>query len=96
MEILGLALFSVWITGWFTPFNPAREWITDKWIRLCIKLNLHSLASLAVVISCSKCFGFWFTLLYSRDFILALNVSFVAFLITFGIEQIEQIKSKWE
>lgn len=95
MEILGLALFSVWITGWFTPFNPAREYITDKWVRLCIKLKLHSLASLAVVLSCSKCFGFWFTLLCKQDFFLALNVSFVAFLITFGIQQIEQIKSKW-
>ena len=95
MEILGLALFSVWITSWFTPFNPAREWITDKWIRLCIKLKLHSLASFAIVISCSKCFGFWFTLLCKQDFFLALNVSAVAFLITFGIEFIEQTKSKW-
>lgn len=96
MEILGLALFSVWITGWFTPFNPAREWITDKWIRMCIKLNIHSLASLAVVISCSKCFGFWFTLMYKKDIFLALSVSALAYFITFGIEQIEQTKSKWE
>ena len=92
MDILGLALFSVWMTGWFTPFNPAREYITDKWVRLCIKLKLHSLASLAVVLSCSKCFGFWFTLLCKQDFFLALNVSFVAFVITFGIEMIEKLR----
>jgi len=92
MEILGLALFSVWMTGWFTPFNTPREWITDKWVRLCIKLNLHSLASLAVVLSCSKCFGFWFTLIYKQDFFLALSVSALAFVITFGIEQIEKYR----
>ena len=92
MEILGLALFSVWMTGWFTPFNKPREYITDKWVRLCIKLNLHSLASLAVVLSCSKCFGFWFTLIYKQDFFLALSVSALAYLITFGIEQIEKTR----
>ena len=92
MEILGLALSSVWITGWFTPFNKPREWFTDKWIRLCIKLKLHSLASLAVVLSCSKCFSFWFVLIYKQDFFLALIVSAVAYLITFGIEQVEKTR----
>ena len=92
MGVIGLALFSVWMTGWFTPFNKPREYITDKWVRLCIKLNLHSLASLAVVLSCSKCFGFWFTLIYKQDFFLALSVSALAYLITFGIEQIEKTR----
>ena len=92
MEILGLALFSVWITGWFTPLNYFREVITDVWVRACIKSGFSSLASLAVVISCSKCFGFWFTLFYKQDFFLALSVSALAYVITFGIEQIEKMR----
>lgn len=90
MEILGLALFSVWITGWFTPLNYFREVITEYWIRTTIKAGVPAMASFAVVLSCSKCFGFWFTLLYKQDFFLALSVSALAFVITFGIEQIEK------
>jgi len=92
MEILGLALFSVWITGWFTPLNYFREVITEYWIRTTIKAGVPAMASMAVVLSCSKCFGFWFTLLYKKDFFLALGVSALAFVITFGIEQIEKYR----
>jgi len=92
MEILGLALFSVWITGWFTPLNYFREVITEYWIRTTIKAGVPAMASFAVVLSCSKCFGFWFTLLYKQDFFLALSVSALAFVITFGIEQIEKYR----
>ena len=90
METLYLALFSVWITGWFTPLNYFREVITEYWIRTTIKAGVPAMASFAVVLSCSKCFGFWFTLLYKQDFFLALSVSALAFVITFGIEQIEK------
>ena len=93
-EIIYIALFSVWITGWFTPFNPAREYITDKWVRLCIKLKVPTLANAIVVLSCPKCFGLWFTLIYKQSFTLALSVSFTAFLINFVIQEIEKISNK--
>jgi hypothetical protein len=89
-EIITLALFSIFMTGWFTPFNKPREWITDKWIRMCIKLNLYFLMDVIVVFSCSKCFGFWFTLIYTQSFILALNVGFLSFIITFIINEINK------
>lgn len=88
-EILKLALFSVWITGWFTPLNWLREVITEWWTKTTIKMGFPAFQRLAIVLSCSKCFGFWFTLIYTNDFWLALNVSAVAFGIKFIIDKIE-------
>ena len=89
-QIITLALFSVWITGWFTPLNGIREWISVKWIKMCIKLNLYFLMDAIVVLSCSKCFGFWFTIIYTQSFVLALNVGFLAFVITFVVNKINR------
>ena len=88
-QIITLALFSVWFTGWYTPLNKYREYVIDRYIRLCMRFNMPSLMGLVVILTCSKCFGFIFTLIYTQSFILALNVSFVAFLITFTINEIE-------
>jgi len=89
-QIITLALFSVWVTGWFSPLNGIREWITVKWIQMCIKLNLHFLMDAIVLLSCPKCFGFWFTLIYTQSFVLALNVGFLAFVITFIVNEINK------
>jgi hypothetical protein len=86
-QIIILALFSVWMTGWFTPFNPIREWITEKWIRMCFKLRVPVLMDAIVVLSCPKCFGFWFTLIYTQSFPLALSVAFTSFVINFLINK---------
>ena len=86
-QIIILALFSVWMTGWFTPFNPIREWITEKWIRMCFKLRVPFLMDAIVVLSCPKCFGFWFTLIYTQSGPLALSVSFSSFVINFLINK---------
>lgn len=91
-EIITLALLAVWLTGWFTPLNFFREVITEWWVKTTIKMGLPAMASFAVVLSCSKCMGFWLTLFWKQDFFLALSVSAVAFVITFGIEQIEKYR----
>ena len=89
-QIITLALFSVWITGWYTPLNKYREYVIDKYIRLCMRFNVPSLMDLIVILTCSKCFGFIFTLIYTQSFVLALSVSFTAFLINFVINQINR------
>lgn len=88
-NILTLALFANWITHWFTPLNYFREVAIEWWTRVTIKAGFYSLQRLAVVISCPKCFGFWYTALAFQDFWLALSVSFTAYLINFIIERIE-------
>lgn len=89
MEILALAIFSNWVTYWFTPLNWFREILTEAWVRTCIKAKLPAASSMAIVLSCPKCFGFWFTLFYKQDFWLALIVAFLSFVIKFVIDKIE-------
>ena len=89
-EIIILSLFSIWITGFFTPFNQPREWITDKWIRLCIRLNVPTLSNAIVLLSCPKCFGFWFSWIYTQSFVVGLSVAFMSFFINFAIQEMNK------
>ena len=88
-EIIALAIFANWVTHWFTPLNFFREVLVEWWTRVTIKKEMFAFQRLAVVVTCPKCFSFWFTLFYKQDFWLALIVSFVAYLINFVIERIE-------
>ena len=88
-QIIILALFSVWFTQWFSPLQKPKEWIIDVYIRGLIKINALWAAPLATVLTCPKCFGFWFTLLYTKSFALALSVGFLSYLIIFTINEIE-------
>lgn len=88
-EILTLSLFANWITHWFTPFNYFREKITEVWVEYSIRYLHPAFARLAIVLSCPKCFGFWFTLIYKHDFFLALAVSFGSLVIKFIIDKMQ-------
>lgn len=89
MEILGYALFAVWFTKWFSPIQPIKDAFIEAYTRYCIEKELFGLQKLAIILSCPRCFGFWFTLLYTYNFWLALIVSALAFVITFIIDKIE-------
>lgn len=83
MNTLTLALFALWITKWFTPLEYFRELFVSAWVEACIKIGFPAFSRLATIITCPTCFGFWFTLLYMRDFWMALSVSALAFVFNF-------------
>jgi len=89
LEILSLAVFANWVTHWFQPFNYFRDIIVDAWTNWTINNGWYGLQPLVKVITCAKCFGFWFSLLYLEDFWKALIVSFVAYLVKFVIDKVE-------
>lgn len=89
LEILALAIFANWITHWFQPLNYFRDKIVEDWTKWTINSGWYGLQPFAKVITCPKCFAFWFTLIYKEDFWLALIVSFVAYLIKFVIDKVE-------
>lgn len=89
LEILALAIFSNWITGWFQPIRFFRDTIVEWWTHFTIKGGMYGLQPIAKILTCPKCFGFWFTLIYKQDFWLALIVSLSAFVIKFVIDRIE-------
>ena len=88
MNTLTIALFALWITKWFTPLEYFREVLVEAWVKTSIKSGFPALSSLATIITCPTCFGFWFTLLYKQDFWMALSVSALAFVFNFVYDKI--------
>lgn len=76
--IISIALFSVFATGYYTPLNPITEWIVDKYIRLCIKLNVFWATKASLFLTCAKCQAFIITLLYTWNLIDAIIASMLA------------------
>lgn len=89
LEILSIAIFANWVTGWFQPIRYFRDIIVEWWTNFTIKGGWYGFQSFSKVLVCPKCFAFWFTLAYKQDFWLALIVSFVALLVKFIIDKIE-------
>lgn len=84
LEILiSISLISVFVTGYYTPLNPIREWVTDKWVNFFVRNRLYRTAEVAIVFNCAKCMAFLATLLYTWNFIYAIIASIFALLIKY-------------
>lgn len=86
--IVSIALFSVFATGYYTPLNVITEWVVDKWVRLCIKLNLFPATKLALFLTCAKCQAFIITLFYTWNLIDAIVASMLALVIKWMIKEV--------
>jgi hypothetical protein len=86
IELLGYSALSLMIVKLFTPLDPVRERVIDFIIRLMIKRNWYWLQSLVIVLTCSMCFSFWATLLYTQDIWKATIVAVMTRLIDLTIE----------
>tara|TARA_R110000782_G_scaffold5455_9_gene18806 strand:+ start:1780 stop:2088 length:309 start_codon:yes stop_codon:yes gene_type:complete len=80
-EFIELAVVANFITWYFTPFDQPRAWLTDKWVRLCVKWNQFWLVDIIKPLSCVKCFAFWGGLIYTQSFISAIIISMIALVI---------------
>ena len=80
--LISISLISVFVTGYYRPIDPIREWITSKWISFFISRQMYKTAEIAIVFNCSKCMAFIATLLYTWNFIYAIISSILALLIT--------------
>lgn len=86
--IVSIALFSVFATGYYTPLNVITEWVVDKWVRLCVKLNIFSATKLALFLTCAKCQAFIITLVYTWNLIDAIVASMLALGIKWMIKKV--------
>ena len=86
IELLGYSALSLMIVKLFTPLDPVRERVIDFIIRLMVKRNWYWLQSLVIVLTCSMCFSFWATLLYTQDIWKATIVAVMTRLIDLTIE----------
>jgi len=78
IDLVGIALFSCFLTGWFDPLNKYRNRIVDKMIRTIIKYNMFWAQPLISVFSCPMCLAFWASLLYTQNLTSALITSIMA------------------
>jgi hypothetical protein len=67
--LISISLISVFLTGYYKPLDPIREWITDKWISFFVPKQMYRTAEVAIVFNCSKCMAFLGALIYMQNFI---------------------------
>jgi len=79
--LISISLVSVFLTGYYRPINPIREWVTTKWINFFISRQMYRTAEVAIVFNCAKCMAFVATLIYTWNFIYAIIASIFALLI---------------
>ncbi len=79
--LISISLISVFLTGYYRPLNPIREWITDKWVSFFVRREMYRTAEVAIVFNCAKCMAFIATLIYMQNFIYAIISSILALLI---------------
>ncbi len=90
--LISISLISVFLTGYYRPLNPIREWITDKWVSFFVRREMYRTAEVAIVFNCAKCMAFIATLIYMQNFIYAIISSILALLINYIIKYVSEDK----
>ena len=91
---ISIALLANFITWYFTPLDVIREWITDKWVRLCVKLNQFWLINAIKPLTCAKCLAFWGGLIFTQSIIQAILASMLAVFIKYMLQYVTKSESK--
>ncbi len=90
--LISISLISVFLTGYYKPLDPIREWITSKWIGFFVSKQMYKTAEVAIVFNCAKCMAFIATLIYMQNFIYAIVSSILALLINYIISYVSKDK----
>ena len=93
-KVITVALLANFLTWYFTPLDGIREWITQKWIRLCIKYNQYWLINTVKPLTCAKCLAFWGGLIFTQSIIQAILASMIAVFIKFMLKYVAESESK--
>ena len=88
--LISISLISVFLTGYYQPINPAREWFTTKWVDFFISKQMYRTAELAIVWNCSKCMAFILALVLTWNFAGAILCSIMALIIKYIIEYVSK------
>ena len=91
---VSISLIANFLTWYFTPLDGVREWITSKWVRLCIKYNQFWLVNAVKPLTCVKCLAFWGGLIYTQSIIQAILASMIAVFIKFMLKYVTESESK--
>lgn len=81
IDILGIALFSNWLIGWFEPIQSYREALVEKMVGWMVKARMFWAQPLLTIFTCPMCLAFWASLVYFQNFTAAMVTSFLSLLI---------------
>jgi hypothetical protein len=79
----GVAVLSVFITGFYTPLQPFKDWLLDKLPDNYLGRTCRT------VFNCPKCFSFIFSLILFWDILAACLISLTAYFINHFIDRVE-------
>lgn len=79
-----LEIFQLIAVAWF--ITQGQNWLDE--INEVLKNKKHILRLPFIISSCWRCISFWLTLLVTRDFVLACEVSMIAHLIDANLNRI--------
>jgi len=83
-----ISLISIFLTGYYTPLNPAREWLVDKYINLCVRNGCYKTAELSLFLTCAKCLSFIICLVYTYNLPQAILCSMITLVIKYIIDYV--------
>lgn len=83
VNIVGTAILANFISHWFSPLQGVKR----AFFRLLS--NLPFINYLEEALNCSKCTGFWFSLIIFQNLFIAAIVSLLGYLINHLIDRIE-------
>jgi hypothetical protein len=86
--LISISLISVFLTGYYQPINPTREYITTKWISFWAKYRMWRIAEVSIVWNCAKCMAFITTLLVTWNLPSAILSSIMALIIKYIIKYV--------
>ena len=46
--LISISLISVFLTGYYRPIDPIREWVTTKWINFFISRQMYRTAEVVI------------------------------------------------
>lgn len=85
---ISISLISVFLTGYYQPINPAREYITTKWISFFAKYKMWRTAEVSIVWNCAKCMAFIIALVLTWNLPGAILSSILALVIKYIIKYV--------
>ena len=89
MELLGYAAFALLFTKYFSPIQPAKAWVVTKLVDLVVKTRQWWFMGVIQILTCPKCFSFWFTLAMTFNLWSAAIVSIFTMIINLVIEKLQ-------
>jgi len=83
-------LISVFLTGYYQPINPARDWFTEKWIEFFVRKQMYKTAEISIVWNCAKCLAFVSALVITWNLPGAILSSIIALIIKYIISYVSK------